>query len=484
MRVLMWFRSDLRVQDNTALHHACRAADNGVIAVFAVCGEQWAEHDWGGTKVDFVLRSVGALSEALSRLNIPLLIIRVQRFAQLPSKLLAVAKRHACDALYFNREYEVNELRRDREVTAAFQERGRTVHAFADQVIVDVDRLRTGTGGCYTVFTPFKQKWCKLLADEGLPPLWPKPRRQERTGKEPQAVPTTLRGFPVQRRPDLWPAGEQQAQRRLRAFVSKRIGDYHQTRDEPAADGTSALSPYLAVGALSPRQCLRAAVDANDGRLDSGRKGVTTWISELVWREFYRHVLSGFPRVCMGRAFKVETDDLPWRYDEDRFAAWCAGRTGFPIVDAGMRQLLQTGWMHNRLRMIVAMFLTKDLFIDWRWGERHFMRHLVDGDFASNNGGWQWSASTGTDAVPYFRVFNPFSQSRRYDPEGSFIRRHVPELAGVTADRLHQADVRPLEVRGYPAPVVDRRRTRELVTKAFARLRRKSTSAQRLTRRG
>ena len=471
MRALMWFRSDLRLRDNTALHYACRAADKGVIAVFAICPEQWAQHDWGSMKVDFVLRGVRALSDDLARSNIPLLIIRVPHFAQVPSKLLALARRHACDALYFNREYEVNELLRDREATALFEEYDRTVHAFTDQVILDVGSLRTGKGDWYSVFTPFKRKWCETLREQGPPPVWPKPRRQERTGIEPHAVPTAIKGFTSHRREDLWPAGEHVAQRRLKDFVAKRIGDYHRDRDFPAIDGTSTLSPYLAAGVLSPRQCLSAALDANQGRLDSGRKGVTTWTSELVWREFYRHVLIGFPRVCMGRPFKTETDDLAWRRDEERFAAWCTGRTGFPIVDAGMRQLLQTGWMHNRLRMIVAMFLTKDLFIDWRWGERHFMQHLVDGDFASNNGGWQWSASTGTDAAPYFRVFNPLSQGRRYDSDGGFIRRFVPELADVPAERLHQAAERPLKIRDYPDPIVDHRRTRELVSDAFRRLR-------------
>ncbi|UCG16021.1 MAG: deoxyribodipyrimidine photo-lyase [Phycisphaerales bacterium] len=466
----MWFRSDLRVADNPALHHARKAADNGVIAVFAVCTKQWAEHDWGSMKVDFVLRNVRALSEALARLNIPLVLIRADRFAQVPGRLLTLAKRHACEALYLNSEYEVNELQRDREVTALFHEHGRSVHTFTDQVILDADRLRTGAGRWYTVFTPFKRKWCEIVKEEGLPPVGPRPRRQGRIGIEPDAVPATVRVFAGHQRPDLWPAGERAAQKRLNAFVARRIGDYHKARDHPAIDGTSALSPYLAVGVLSARQCLQAALDANHGRLDSGRKGVTTWISELIWREFYRYILVGFPRVCMGRPFKTETDNLPWRYDEGQFAAWCAGRTGFPIVDAGMRQLAQTGWMHNRLRMIVAMFLTKDLFIDWRWGERHFMQHLVDGDLASNNGGWQWSASTGTDAAPYFRVFNPLNQSWRYDPDGSFIRRFVPELAGLTANRVHCPDGQSLAALDYPRPIVDRRNTRQFVMRAFRRL--------------
>ena len=208
--------------------------------------------------------------------------------------------------------------------------------------------------------------------------------------------------------------------------------------------------------------------------------GFWNWISELIWREFYRHILTGFPRVCKHRPFKPETDKLPWRQEHKQFEAWCAGRTGFPLVDAGMRQLVQTGWMHNRVRMVDAMFLTKDLFIDWRWGERYFMQNLVDGDFASNNGGWQWSASTGTDAAPYFRIFNPFSQSSRYDPDGSFICCFVPELSGLRAPRIHRPHEPSSVDLDYPRPIVDRKETRQLVMHAFRRLSKKSRAARKV----
>jgi deoxyribodipyrimidine photo-lyase len=471
MRALMWFRSDLRVVDNTALHRACKAADDGVVGVFAICGKQWAEHDWGSMKVDFVLRNVAALSDALARLNIPLCIIKADRFAQIPKKLIDIAKRHECNALYYNKEHEVNELRRDEEVRSMFEKHGREVHAFTDQTIAEVEGIRTNSDGHYTVFTPFKRKWCEALKDEGVPSQWPKPRKQASLGIEADDVPDSLTGFKGHRRPDLWPEGEAAAKKKLRAFVSKRIDKYDKDRDRPATNGTSTLSPYLAAGVLSPRQCLHAALDVNNGRLDSGKKGVTTWISELVWREFYRHILIGFPRVCKGRPFKLETDELPWREDDELFTAWCEGRTGYPIVDAGMRQLAQTGWMHNRVRMIVAMFLTKDLFIDWRWGERFFMQSLVDGDFASNNGGWQWSASTGTDAAPYFRIFNPISQSKRYDPAAKYIHRFLPELVDVPADMLHRPREKwDVEV-DYPDPIVDHAKARQMVLDAFGKKR-------------
>ncbi len=261
---------------------------------------------------------------------------------------------------------------------------------------------------------------------------------------------------------------------KLKKFASDHIDRYKSDRDFPGIPGTSQQSVYLTTGVISPRQCLHIAIEANNGKLDGGLAGPTCWISELIWREFYVHVLEAFPRVCKHRAFKPATDRISWSHDDNMFERWKTGTTGVPIVDAAMRQLNQTGWMHNRLRMVAAMYLTKDLFIDWRWGERYFMQNLVDGFLASNNGGWQWSASTGTDAAPYFRIFNPVSQSRSYDPEGTFIRTYCPELAGLNSDEIHDpysdaTGVAPLRRSklDYPAPIVDHRAARERVLAAF-----------------
>jgi deoxyribodipyrimidine photo-lyase len=466
----MWFRSDLRIRDNTALQRACGAGDAGVIGVFAICPRQWSEHDWGAMKVDFVLRNVAALSDSLAERNIPLLVTQCDTFDEVPAKLLTLARRHRCTGIHFNREYEVNELRRDEAVTTLFRQSGLEVHAHTDQVIVDVGRLRTGAGDWYSVFTPFKRKWLQSLDESGPPKVRPRPPRQASLDVSSDDVPGSIRRFSGHTRPDLWPAGEKAARQRLKAFVGTRIERYEVARDFPAEYGTSELSPYLAAGVLSPRQCLEAALESNEGRLDSGQEGVTTWINELIWREFYRHVLMGFPQVCMDRPFREETDRVPWRHDESLFEAWREGRTGVPLVDAGMRQLAETGWMHNRLRMVTAMYLTKDLLVDWRWGQSHFMRHLVDGDFASNNGGWQWSASTGTDAAPYFRIFNPAAQSRRYDPEGAFIRRYVPELCHLPAKSIHEPHKMAGPPANYPTPLVDHARAVEQAKGAFRRL--------------
>ena len=468
MRAMVWFRADLRTRDNPALRNACASATRGVIAAFTVCPDQWRQHDWGTAKVDFLLRNLAELSASLEKLRIPLLVARATGFDGVGAELLKLAERHKCDALYLNREYEVNELRRDERVTSIFEASGRSVLVFDDQCIITPGDLLTNQGEPYTVFTPFSKKWIEVCKTAGVTAV-PQPKRQPALPGKPSKVPTRLSGFGKSPCADHWPAGEKRAHAVLRKFIRGRIDTYDKYRDLPAIEGTSTLSPYLALGVVSPRQCLLGAMEANNGRLAGGKRGVATWISELIWREFYRHILVAFPRVGMHRAFKPETEHIKWNHDEKRFRAWCDGRTGFPIVDAGMRQLLQAGWMHNRVRMIAAMFLTKDLLIDWRWGERHFMQHLVDGDLASNNGGWQWAASTGTDAAPYFRIFNPFTQSRRFDPEGVYIRGYVPELRDLCGDAVHEPCKSGVPVNlDYPEPIVDHAAARESAIKAFA----------------
>jgi len=473
MRPLVWFRVDLRTRDHRALLAAARAADQGVVGVYLLAPAMWRRHDEAGAKIDFILRNLRALSGALRDRNIPLLVREAPDLDDAADALLRVAKEHECDALYFNRQHEVNEQRRDQRVIDAFDDASIDVRAFADQTILEPGSVRTKQGAYYSVFTPFKRAWLETARQRDDIDPGALPKKQPDLVCAPDGIPCVIDGYESPIDPDRWPAGERHALDRLKHFCAGPISDYHQRRDILAEDGTSRLSPYLAQGVLSPRQCLRAARDANAGRFAGGSTGAETWISELVWREFYKHMLEGSPRVSMHRAFKPETDKLNWRTDEDEFDRWAQGMTGFPIVDAGMRQLAATGWMHNRARMIVAMFLTKDLYIDWRWGERWFMRHLVDGDLAANNGGWQWSASTGADAQPYFRIFNPTRQSERYDKAGAYIRRWVPELAGVRGKAVH--DPGRLEKRernrlDYPEPMVDHAGARDRVLEAFKRL--------------
>ena len=471
---MIWFRRDLRIQDNAALFRACQAASRnesgGVVALFAVTPQQWKEHDDANMKVGFWLRGLVSLKESLAKLNIPLLIVTVGEYHELPRAIGNLAKRHACHAVFVNREYEVNEVQRDDCVEVEVKKRGIEFQRFHDRVIVPPDEVKTKEEKFYTVFTPFRRVWDTRAASTAEP--YPRPKPQVDTGIKSSEIPERLRGFDFSAaREDLWPAGEDEALRRLKRFSAK-ITEYDQNRDIPSVNGTSTLSPYLAAGNLSPRQCFAAAIRASDGDLETNQ-GAKTWVSELTWRDFYAAVLVGFPRVSKHLPFKLATRSVRWRDDENDFSAWCEGRTGYPIVDAGMRQLNRTGWMHNRLRMVTAMFLTKHLLIDWRMGERYFMRKLIDGDLAANNGGWQWSASTGTDAVPYFRIFNPFSQSKRFDPEGKFIKKMCPELDAVKPKSLH--DLKKLresiDDQGLPYPqyVVDYSEGRQRALDEFKR---------------
>jgi len=474
-RSLVWFRSDLRTLDNSALHHACLAGGDGgkdaaVIGLYVISPDDWKRHDIAPVRVDLILRTLAVLSADLAKLNIPLLIRTSATGAGVAKVVREVAVEFKAGAVFANREYEINEAVRDAEADKMLKSAGKELRLYHDAAIIPPGEVLTKTGGPFTVFSPFKRAWMLILAERTggkVPALMSRPKKQAMVAIKSDAVPSRVEGFESAVAPALWPAGEHEAKSRLDEFVAKAIRGYKLKRNFPAIAGTSGLSPYLAAGIISPRVCLGAAMEANGGAAESGNEGIATWISELIWREFYKHVLVAFPRVCMNRAFRVQTESIVWSRDEAHFEAWCAGKTGYPIVDAAQRQLLATGWMHNRLRMISSMFLTKDLLLDWRWGEKHFMRHLIDGDLAANNGGWQWSAGTGTDAAPYFRIFNPTTQSQRFDAEGDFIRKYVPELASLGAEDIHDPPPLARMRLNYPMPMVDHAAARLRALKAY-----------------
>jgi deoxyribodipyrimidine photo-lyase len=330
--------------------------------------------------------------------------------------------------------------------------------------------LRKANGEPYTVFTPFSRLWRSLPAVAS--PL-PTP---DRLPTVPELQSLEIPTQPSHPSESTFRAGEQEAQKRLSSFTDFQIFEYANTRNRMDLEGTSQLSPYLRLGMLSARQAAWAARQASDSAVTTtAREGVETWLNELIWREFYAAILYHFPFV-RGTAFKEALRQIPWVNDPAALNAWKAGLTGYPVVDAAMRQLKATGWMHNRARMITASFLTKDLLIDWREGERFFMQQLLDGDPASNNGGWQWTAGTGTDAAPYFRVFNPVLQGQKFDPQGNYVRRWVPELGQVPIKYLHAPWEMPLELqkqvgflvgRDYPAPIVDHAMARQRVLQAY-----------------
>lgn len=468
---LIWLRSDLRLHDNTALSAA--AARGPCVAVYLLSPQQWLEHDDAACKVDFWLRNLAVLSHSLGELNIPLLIRTATHWHQAPQVLLELCQQLQIEAVHVNEEYGVNETARDAAVAEALEAKGIDWHSYLDQLFFKPGSVLTKTGTYFQVFSQFR-KVCYERLHRSLPARVPAPALQTALDIESDKVPAQVEGFeaPGEHLRSFWPAGEAEARRRLDAFVDTQIDYYKSERDFPAKPGTSQLSAYLAAGVISPRQCLHAALQSNQGEFESGKVGAVTWINELLWREFYKHILVGYPRVSRHRAFRPETEALAWRDAPEELLAWQEARTGLPIIDAAMRQLLETGWMHNRLRMVVAMFLTKNLLIDWREGERFFMRHLIDGDLAANNGGWQWSSSTGTDSAPYFRIFNPLSQSEKFDTEGLFIKQWVPELNGLNKKEVHNpADLGGLfGVADYPSPIVNLSTSRQRALAAFKNL--------------
>lgn len=467
MTAMVWFRHDLRLRDNPALFNAAAQAE-GVVAVYVYCDAYVRLHGQAPVQRDFIRRHLQILRKDLAELNIPLVVSRVEKPAQIAPELLHIAQSVNATHCFFNAEYPLNELNRDIAVNQLLREQGIAVKRCHDRCIVPPGMIRNGQGEPYKVFTAFKKKWMQTVMPLQLRPLG-LPQAQNKisdiTPASSEVIDQLFAAHPLRDLADLWPAGEDEAYDRLDSFIANDLTQYLDQRDFPAIEGTSTLSPYLAVGSLSPRQALAAVLSYTYGDW-SGNAGASCWISELIWREFYQHVVVDYPQVCKRKAMQAHTEAFPWQKDQLLFDAWCKGMTGIPIVDAAMRQLNATGWMHNRLRMVVAMFLTKNCQIDWRWGEDYFIAQLIDGDFAANNGGWQWSASTGTDAAPYFRIFNPCSQSERFDPKGEFIRKWVPEVAHLSAKEIHN----PPPLVNYPRPIVDLSESRRSTIALFKNL--------------
>ncbi|EKF73999.1 DNA photolyase [Alcanivorax hongdengensis A-11-3] len=463
---LVWFRNDLRLHGHTPLTEAL-ATGEPVMAVYCLCPAQWDAHQVAPLRRWYVLHSLLELGDALADKGVDLHVLECDDFAGVADALTTLVQEHGITALYCNREYPLNELNRDRAVADTLRPLGVTLNGSDDGVLVPPGALRTGKGTPYTVFGAYKRRWDVWMEHQPpaapASPNWPAGKGRF-VGRQRVEQALAAIDLPV-RLTDLWQPGEQAALTQLARFADKSLAGYRQQRDFPALDGTSSLSTALSAGTLSVAACYRAAMQA---MADAGaRDGAACWVGELAWRDFYRQIMARFPRLARGAAFRPETDLLQWHDDEALFQAWCQGRTGYPLVDAAMRQLVATGWMHNRLRMLTAMFLSKHLWIDWRRGEAFFMEHLMDGDFAANNGGWQWSASTGTDAVPYFRVFSPVRQSQRFDPDGKFIARYVPELAHLDNKTIHEPWKQPLLAPDYPPPCVPHAGVRERVTERF-----------------
>ncbi|MGM9488928.1 cryptochrome/photolyase family protein [Ideonella sp. YS5] len=481
-RALVWFRRDLRADDHAALYAACRAARR-VYAAFVFDTAILDALPRADRRVEFIRDSLVDLDLQLRALGqshgvqgVGLIVRHGLAIDELPRLAAALGVQLVCAA----HDDDPDALARDAVVRGRLADQGCLLQTMKDHVVFERDEVMTANGTPYTVFTPYKNAWLKKIEPFYLR-SWNVARHAASLAPWPEAAgapgipPLAELGFEVTSLHQLrLPTGSSGAHELLDDFLA-RIDDYHRTRDHPAVKGPSYLGVHLRFGTLSIRRMAREAWQ----RAQGGSRGAEVWLGELIWRDFFHQLLHHYPHV-VGHAFRPEYDTIKWehgKHAEALFAAWSEGRTGYPLVDSAMRQLTTTGYMHNRLRMVSASFLVKDLGLDWRRGEAWFARWLNDFDLASNNGGWQWAASTGCDAQPWFRIFNPVTQSERFDPEGRFIKRYVPELAALEPPAIHSPwKATPLELAAagvvlggdYPMPVVDHAIARERTLERFA----------------
>ncbi|GAA5903276.1 uncharacterized protein JCM6883_002747 [Sporobolomyces salmoneus] len=522
--VVYWMRNkDLRIKDNTALSHASAFAQSNnlpLVVLHIFSPGDYKAHDRSPRRIDFQLRQLKYLQEEFGKHDIPLFTFSHDKRKEIPSVVCKKLEEWGAAGMFANLEYEVDELRRDTEILKSVKEARKSGKGFGGRVdflrdlcVVAPGDVVTKQGKPYAVFSPFFRNWAEKVNSDLLTHIGEnnddvkandKSARSHSVLREffSHSIPTSIKGFELTKEDQetmekLWPVGEAvdsvlkrflETKIREQTFFEpplyegaedakdpkkdSKIGKYTTGRNRVDWDGTSHLSPYLAAGFISRRQCLREVYKLNGSKaLPTERdSGTGMWVQEVAgWGDFYVHVLCAWPRVCMTQPFNLKYTDIQWTDDPDDklFTAWKEGKTGFPIVDAGMRALNAQGYMHNRCRMIVAMFLSKDLLLDWRRGEKYFMEKLIDGDFAPNNGGWQWSASTGCDPQPYFRVFNPTSQSEKSDPSGEYIRHWVPELRSLKGKSIHAPSAAEIKKTGYVQPIVDHSKARVKAIEAF-----------------
>jgi len=457
--ILFWHRRDLRLSDNIGLA-AARQQSKKVVGVFCIDPNILERDGVAPARVTYMIGSLQSLKERYGSAGSQLLILHVNPAQAIPALAAALNAK----AVFWNWDVEPYSKERDRTVIDALKEKGIEVHNNWDQLLHTPDEIRTGSNQPYTVYTPFWRNWSTKAKLNPVEPL----KNAEGLTKEEQETAQQAGVIDLPTAKDLgfvWDnelvtvPGETAAQEKLEEFCERAISDYQEQRNFPAVHGTSQLSAALKFGVIGVRTVWAASLAAlENSRSDEEQASIQAWQKELAWREFYQHAMYNFPELAEG-AFRDTFKNFPYDNNEEHFQAWCEGRTGYPIVDAAMRQMNESGWMHNRCRMIVANFLTKDLLINPQLGEKYFMQKLYDADLSANNGGWQWSASSGMDPKPV-RIFNPASQAKKFDPEGEYIRQWLPELRSVDTEFLISGDIPPAErdALDYPAPIVDHKK--------------------------
>ena len=459
MTNLFIFNTDFRVRDNPALFYA---AENGesLVAMFIQNPKKWKSHNESDLKIAFQIDNLKNISKRLAELNISLKVIQAEGIGDENKKIVEYVKNNNINEVFINKEYGINEINRDQNLEKELVNLNKKLNSFDSSVFLP-ESIKTQSDTFFKVFTPFSRAFRSKLFTKKIEILG-LPKKQKKKIQESDEVENISLNTERKKTLELYRVGEEYALDKLEKFIDQKILLYKEKRDFPAIDGTSSLSPYLSSGVLSSKQCLFEVFE----KLSEEEEGVKTWVNEIIWREFYKYILFHNPRVSKNLSFSEKYDYFSWSDNQDHFIAWSKGETGVPIIDAAMRQLNSTGWMHNRLRMIVAMYLTKNLLIDWRKGEKYFMQNLIDGDFASNNGGWQWSASTGVDAAPYFRIFNPITQSEKFDKKGDFIKKWVPEIS--SAKNIHDPSTGERNDLGYSNHLVDLKESRKKAIEAFS----------------
>ncbi len=449
MTTIWWIRRDLRLRDNPALHASLEAGP--VVPVFIL---DPVFDSASPRRKDFLHEGLHILDQELHRRGSHLVV----RKGKPLEALRQLIRETSATEIFAEEDFTPYARKRDSEI-----EHHLPLNLVNGQTVHHPTAVLKSDGKPYTVYTPYSKAWKAILPAKCT--LNPVPEKIN--------TPPGIKGEPLPRYKvnPLFPAGENEALVRLEEFLHRRIYSYGEDRNRMDLDGTSSLSPYLRFGMLGLRQAVSAARQAMVETRGDASRSAEVWLNELIWREFHIQILYHFPYVAK-TAFNPSLVNIRWRNNEDEFQAWKEGRTGVPVVDAAMRQLKEIGWMHNRARMIVASYLVKDLLIDWRWGEAWFMENLLDGDIAANNGGWQWTAGTGTDAAPYFRIFNPVLQSAKFDPHGEYIRQWIPELRGVDAKDIHAPWENEVHIQGYPPrPIIERDKDRTLTAYQESKMR-------------